>query len=121
VKRLYRDCAYAPMFDLLPFLEAHGFTNYIVSGGGWDFIRHVAPPTLGVFQYAVVLRHHRQGSLKGGSRPAPKLRLDQDVALRESAPPSRAAAKYRGSNSPQRGKSGEKTTQRELHVRIKGQ
>ena len=48
LKRLYRDCWYAPMVELLRFLEAHGFTNYIVSGGGRDFIRQIASEIYGI-------------------------------------------------------------------------
>src|SRR3954452_1177297 len=35
--RGYLDCAYAPMVELLGYLAANGFSNYIVSGGGRDF------------------------------------------------------------------------------------
>jgi len=38
----YRDCIYLPMLELLRYLEAHGFINYIVSGGGRDFMRGFA-------------------------------------------------------------------------------
>jgi len=48
LKRLYRDCGYAPMVELLRFLEAHGFMNYIVSGGGRDFIRQIASEIYGI-------------------------------------------------------------------------
>lgn len=54
LKRLYRDCGYAPMVELLRFLEAHGFTNYIVSGGGRDFIRQIAGEIYGIPQERVV-------------------------------------------------------------------
>lgn len=36
---IYRDCIYTPMLELLRYLEANGFTNYIVSAGGRDFMR----------------------------------------------------------------------------------
>ena len=39
--RRYLECAYAPMIDLLDFLSDNGFTNYIVSGGGRDFMRPI--------------------------------------------------------------------------------
>jgi phosphoserine phosphatase len=52
--RLYRDCGYAPMVELLRFLEAYGFTNYIVSGGGRDFIRQIARDIYGIPQERVV-------------------------------------------------------------------
>jgi phosphoserine phosphatase len=54
LKRLYRDCGYAPMVELLRFLEAHGFTNYIVSGGGRDFIRQIAGEIYGIPQERVI-------------------------------------------------------------------
>jgi len=54
LKRLYRDCGYAPMVELLRFLEVHGFTNYIVSGGGRDFIRQIAGEIYGIPQERVV-------------------------------------------------------------------
>jgi len=48
LKRLYRDCGYAPMVELLRFLEANGFTTYIVSGGGRDFMRQIADEIYGI-------------------------------------------------------------------------
>jgi phosphoglycolate phosphatase-like HAD superfamily hydrolase len=39
--RPYTSCGYAPMVELLRYLEAYGFTNYIVSGGGRDFMRPI--------------------------------------------------------------------------------
>ena len=40
--RGYLECAYAPMVELLGYLEANGFANYIVSGGGRDFMRPIS-------------------------------------------------------------------------------
>ena len=40
--RGYLECGYAPMVELLRYLEANGFTNYIASGGGRDFMRPVS-------------------------------------------------------------------------------
>ena len=37
----YMDATFQPMAELLRFLEANDFTNYIVSGGGRDFMRPV--------------------------------------------------------------------------------
>jgi phosphoglycolate phosphatase-like HAD superfamily hydrolase len=42
--RLYTSCGYRPMIELLRYLEANGFTNYIVSGGGRDFMRPITGP-----------------------------------------------------------------------------
>jgi phosphoglycolate phosphatase-like HAD superfamily hydrolase len=39
--RPYTACGYRPMVELLRYLEVNGFTNYIVSGGGRDFMRPV--------------------------------------------------------------------------------
>lgn len=37
----YLEMVYLPMVELLEYLVAHGFTTYIVSGGGRDFMRPV--------------------------------------------------------------------------------
>jgi phosphoglycolate phosphatase-like HAD superfamily hydrolase len=37
--RLYTEMVYQPMLELLNTLQAHGFRNYIVSGGGIEFMR----------------------------------------------------------------------------------
>src|SRR5260370_42021244 len=38
-KRPYTELAYLPMIELLGFLRASGFTTFIVSGGGIEFMR----------------------------------------------------------------------------------
>ena len=38
-KRLYTQCVYQPMLELLAYLRANGFKTYIVSGGGIEFMR----------------------------------------------------------------------------------
>jgi hypothetical protein len=40
--RGYLECAYAPMVELLAYLEDNDFTNYIASGGGRDFMRPIS-------------------------------------------------------------------------------
>ena len=37
--RHYLDCTYQPMVELLRYLASCGFTSYIASGGGRDFMR----------------------------------------------------------------------------------
>ena len=37
--RRLRDCSYVPMLELLRYLEGHGFTCFIASGGSRDFMR----------------------------------------------------------------------------------
>ena len=39
--RPFHACGYLPMVELLGYLEANGFTNYIASGGDRDFMRPV--------------------------------------------------------------------------------
>jgi phosphoserine phosphatase len=46
--RGYLQCAYAPMVELLGYLEAHGFANYIASGGGRDFMRPISQEMYGI-------------------------------------------------------------------------
>jgi phosphoglycolate phosphatase-like HAD superfamily hydrolase len=46
-RRLY-ECGYQPMVELLRYLEAHGFTNYIASGGDRDFMRSITREIYGI-------------------------------------------------------------------------
>ncbi len=39
--RTFHACGYLPMIELLGYLEANGFTNYIASGGDRDFMRPI--------------------------------------------------------------------------------
>lgn len=48
LKRPYTACGYAPMIELLRYLEDNGFTNYIASGGGRDFMRPVTTAMYGI-------------------------------------------------------------------------
>jgi len=40
--RGYLECSYVPMVELLGYLDANGFSNYIASGGGRDFMRPIS-------------------------------------------------------------------------------
>ena len=46
--RGYLECAYAPMVELLGYLAANGFANYIASGGGRDFMRPITQEVYGI-------------------------------------------------------------------------
>jgi phosphoserine phosphatase len=46
--RGYLETAYAPMVELLGYLEANGFSNYIASGGGRDFMRPISEDVYGI-------------------------------------------------------------------------
>jgi len=52
--RPYLACTYRPMVELLGYLTAHGFTTYIVSGGGRDFVRPVSEELYGVPRERVI-------------------------------------------------------------------
>jgi hypothetical protein len=46
--RAFHRCGYVPMVELLRYLEANGFTNYIASGGSRDFMRSVTGEIYGI-------------------------------------------------------------------------
>jgi phosphoserine phosphatase len=48
IDRRFRECGYAPMIELLGYLEANGFTNYIASGGDRDFMRPITAEVYGI-------------------------------------------------------------------------
>jgi phosphoserine phosphatase len=48
VGRIYRDCGYRPMVELLRYLEANGFATFIASGGDRDFMRPFADEIYGI-------------------------------------------------------------------------
>ncbi|MET0736452.1 MAG: HAD family hydrolase [Microbacterium sp.] len=48
LKRPYSAAVYQPMVELLRYLEAHGFTCYIVSGGDRDFMRPMTEDYYGI-------------------------------------------------------------------------
>jgi phosphoserine phosphatase len=52
--RGYLDCAYAPMLELLGLLAANGFTSYIASGGGRDFMRPISQDVYGIPRQRVI-------------------------------------------------------------------
>jgi phosphoserine phosphatase len=52
--RGYLDTAYRPMVELLGYLAANGFSNYIASGGGRDFMRPVSQDVYGIPRQRVI-------------------------------------------------------------------
>jgi phosphoserine phosphatase len=52
--RGYLQTAYAPMVELLAYLRANGFSNYIASGGGRDFMRPISDEVYGIPREAVI-------------------------------------------------------------------
>jgi hypothetical protein len=52
--RGYLQCVYKPMVELLSYLEANGFSNYIASGGGRDFMRAISQDIYGIPREQVI-------------------------------------------------------------------
>jgi phosphoserine phosphatase len=52
--RGYLECGYKPMVELLAYLEANGFSNYIASGGGRDFMRPISEEVYGIPRERVI-------------------------------------------------------------------
>jgi FMN phosphatase YigB (HAD superfamily) len=52
--RVYLECSYAPMIELLDYLETNGFSNYIASGGGRDFMRPISQEVYGIPRERVI-------------------------------------------------------------------
>jgi hypothetical protein len=52
--RPYLQCTYRPMVELLGYLAANGFTNYIASGAGRDFMRPVSDELYGIPRERVI-------------------------------------------------------------------
>src|SRR5262245_51183222 len=52
--RLYSECTYLPMQEVLKYLRANGYKTFIVSGGGQDFMRVWAQKVYGIPSEQVV-------------------------------------------------------------------
>jgi len=74
-ERLYTQCIYQPMLELLEYLQANDFEVYIVTGGGMEFVRPWAERV-----YGVPLRRVVGSSLKTRF----EMRDDQPVLVRTS-------------------------------------
>jgi phosphoserine phosphatase len=69
-RRLYKECVYRPMIELLEYLRSHRFKTFIVSGGGVDFLRAYAGKTYGIPPEQVI-----------GSSTKTRFELDGDRAF----------------------------------------
>jgi phosphoserine phosphatase len=54
LRRGYLACAYAPMVELLAYLASNGFTSYVASGGGRDFMRPISEEMYGIPRERVI-------------------------------------------------------------------
>lgn len=78
--RPYTACRYQPMVELLSYLEANRFTNYVVSGGGRDFMRPVTTAMYGVPPERVI------GSATGLDFADGQLRLTAALDILDDGP-----------------------------------
>jgi phosphoserine phosphatase len=54
LQRSYLQTVYRPMVELLHLLAAHGFTSYLASGGGRDFMRPISDELYGIPRERVI-------------------------------------------------------------------
>jgi len=47
-KKLFTECAYQPMLEVMKYLRANGFKTYIVTGGGQQFVRCFSEQAYGI-------------------------------------------------------------------------
>jgi phosphoserine phosphatase len=47
-QRLYSECTYQPMLEMMRYLRANGFRTYIVTGGGQEFVRCFSDDAYGI-------------------------------------------------------------------------
>lgn len=82
--RLYTEMVYQPMLELLAHLRRHGFTPYIVSGGGVEFLRVWAERVYGIPPEQVV---GSSGATTFEARPdGPVLLKRPEVAFVDDGP-----------------------------------
>ena len=95
--RGYLECAYVPMVELLGYLEANGFSNYIASGGGRDFMRPISQDVYGIPRDRVIgsattlkytQRHRRHDYAQRGGRLSRRRPRGADPDLEPHRPPS---------------------------------
>jgi phosphoglycolate phosphatase-like HAD superfamily hydrolase len=71
--RPYTACGYLPMVELVRYLESNGFSTYIASGGGRDFMRPVTTQMYGIPPERVIGSSvgldFKDGDLRTTSRP----------------------------------------------------
>ncbi len=83
-KRLYTECIYQPMLEVMVYLRANGFKTYIVTGGGQAFVRAFSEQAYGippeqVIGSALKLKYNRQDDKSSMLRlPVPLLIDDEE-------------------------------------------
>jgi phosphoglycolate phosphatase-like HAD superfamily hydrolase len=68
-KRLYTECVYQPMLEVMNYLRANGFRTYIVTGGGQEFVRVFSERAYGIPPEQVIGSALRTKYTYQGKRP----------------------------------------------------
>ncbi|MFC7451193.1 HAD family hydrolase [Rhodococcus daqingensis] len=74
----FARCVFAPMVELLRYLEAHGFTTYIASGGDRDFMRPAGDELYGIPRERVIGSSLGLSYSGGAVRYAPEMGFFDD-------------------------------------------
>jgi phosphoserine phosphatase len=84
---LFTDLTYTPMMQLLRFLEMKGFRNYIVTGGGIEFVRSFSERIYGIPPEQVIGTHFQYAFSDSTSPSGVKLSpANYTVVVREEKP-----------------------------------
>ena len=78
--RHYDELVFQPMIELLSYLRANGFTTFIVSGGGIDFMRPWASRVYGIPPYQIIGTSVKVKYENGTNMRLPKLQHYDDKA-----------------------------------------
>ena len=126
--RGYLECAYAPMVELLGYLEANGFSNYIASGGGRDFMRPISQDVYGIPRERVIgssagarvhqRRARRHDHPQAGGRLPRRRPAEADPHLEPHRPPAAAGRRQLQRRHPDARTSPSTPTSRTLRLLV---
>src|SRR5262249_39901434 len=74
-KKLYTECIYQPMLEVMQYLRANGFKTYIVTGGSQGFVRAFSDSAYGVPPEQVIGSSGKLKYVKKGDDPPVMMRL----------------------------------------------
>jgi len=84
---LFTDLTYTPMMQLLHFLEMKGFRNYIVTGGGIEFVRSFSERNYGIPSEQVIGTHFQYAFSDSASPSGVRLSpANYTVVVKEEKP-----------------------------------
>jgi len=87
LNRLYTECVYQPMLELLAYLRANGFKTYIVSGGGVEFMRTWVEKAYGIPPEQVIGSSGKTAFVMRDGKPVlVKLPIPESIDDKEGKP-----------------------------------